>query len=188
MSTDETISAPPNPEATTASPDRRRGLRILFGVVLALALIALLWPRSEGRTVPGGFLVDAEGRPTPLGPQLGTVSLVHFWATWCPPCIKEIPALERLAADYADRPELRIVFVAVDDTVTQVQGFMSPGRAEGMLYDPEWAVARKFGTDQLPETHLVIGGDVLETFVGATNWDDPAIRARLDQYLTDATQ
>ena len=184
MSSTNAVAAPSPTNPEPVAPSRRRlVLQVLFATVLALALVALFWPRAGGRTVPGGFLIDAEGRPAPLAPRLAPVSLVHFWATWCPPCLEEIPALERLAADFADQPRFRVVLVAVDDSVSQVEGFLSPGRAATMLYDPEWAIARQFGTDMLPESHVVVSGDIVESFVGATDWDDPAVRSRLEERI-----
>ena len=169
----------PTGDSRTGKSSRARTLQWVFAAIVALAIVALLWPRGEGPTVPGGFLVDADGRPTPLGPRLAPVTLVHFWATWCPPCLGEIPTLHRLADDFDTNHDFRIVFVAVDDTVSQVQSFMGEDRAAAVLYDPEWAIARKFGTTKLPETHLVVDGEVVDTFVGATDWGDESVRSRL---------
>ena len=52
-----------------------------------------------------------------------------------------------------------------------------------VLFDPQWEVAHRYGTDKLPETYLVVNGRVVRKFVGMTNWDDPAVRAELATHL-----
>lgn len=154
--------------------------RAALAVVVACALLALFWPRERGErgAAPGGFLLDLSGRPSPLGPRLAPVTLVHFWATWCPPCIEEIPALQRLSRDLSDRDDFAVLMIAVSDEPKKVGAFLGAG-ADMVLFDPNWEVAKRYGTRQLPETYLVVRGRVLEKFVGRTDWDDPGVRRRL---------
>ncbi len=180
--TGATGSGGAEPAAVAAGPARLgTQARIALGVLAVCALAALFWPRGE-RSAPGGFLLDSGGRPMPLASQMEAVTLVHFWATWCPPCIDEIPALQRLERDLADRPDFGLLMVAVADSADRVAPFMGP-RAEMVLYDPKWDVAHRYGTRQVPETYLVVRGKVLEKFEGATDWDDPALRRRLLSHL-----
>jgi thiol-disulfide isomerase/thioredoxin len=109
---------------------------------------------------------------------LAPVTLVHFWATWCPPCIEETPALDRLAHDFAGYRDFRVLRVAVADSRSRVDAFLGAG-APGVLYDPQWDVAHRYGTDQLPETYLVVGGRIVEKFIGEVNWDDPTVRQKI---------
>ena len=158
--------------------------KLVLGALALCALAALFWPSGGGTTFrePGGFLVDSHGQPAKLGPQLAPVSLVHFWASWCPPCIKEIPDLQKLSRDFGDRKGFAIVMVAVQDTTEKVRGFLGPG-ADMVLYDPNWDVANRYGTSKLPETYLVVRGVVVQKFVGQTDWNDPAVRAKIVSYL-----
>jgi thiol-disulfide isomerase/thioredoxin len=150
-----------------------------------LALAALFWPRGDNGTAkdkPGGFLIDRQGRPAPLAERLETTTLLHFWATWCPPCIDEIPAVQRLAADYRARPDFRVQLVAVEDSPTAVDTFLGAASAAA-LFDPTWSVAHRYGTTQLPDTHLLRGQRAIHTWRGPVRWDDAAVRARLDALL-----
>lgn len=152
-----------------------------LAVLIACALAALMWPRSDDQ-VPGGFLVDASGRPRPLGEELAPTTLLHFWATWCPPCVTEIPALVRLAEELEAPGQFRVLLVAVNDSPDQAAKFLgsAAGRA---LHDPSWEIAHRYSTRQLPETHLLVQSKVVKTWVGATNWDDPAVRQELAAQL-----
>lgn len=181
--TDETTAASGGSATPAGGAPARLGIqaRLALVVLAVCALAALFWPRGE-RSAPGGFLLDSGGRPTPLGSRMAPVTLVHFWATCCPPCIDEVPALRRLERDLADQPDFGILMVAVADSAERVAPFLGPG-AEMVLYDPKWDVAHRYGTRQVPETYLVVRGRVLEKFEGATNWDDPDLRRRLRSHL-----
>lgn len=156
-------------------------LGLLALVVCALA--ALFWPRGDGTfKEPGGSLFDASGQSATIGPRLAPVTLVHFWATWCPPCIQEIPALQRLSSDFSRHHDFRVLMVAVSDSNDKVNSFLGSG-ADQVLFDPQWEVAKRYGTDKLPETYLVVNGKVVRKFVGMTDWDDPGLRRELEAKL-----
>ena len=181
--TDPVAPVPALPSSTGSPHKLGLQAKLLVAALGVCALAAIFWPRGE-RTFkePGGFLYDTGGRPAKLGPQLAPVSLVHFWATWCPPCIEEIPALQRLAKDLAPHDDFSVVMVAVADSTDKVTTFLGSGW-DMVLFDPRWDVANRYGTDKLPETYLVVRGEVVEKFVGKTEWDDPAIRERLASHL-----
>ena len=152
-----------------------------FLVLVALALVALFWPRGDS-VAPDGNLLDEMSQEVPLRPAAVRVTLVHLWATWCPPCIGEIPTLGQLITDYADEDDFRVALIAVDDSPEKVKPFLGSLIAP-VLYDPSWKLSHRYGTRKLPETHLVIDGQVVETFEGAQDWSAPAIRQRLDAAL-----
>lgn len=167
----------------TAPEDLRRLSRQTQILVVALAVAALavvFWPRGDGtREAPGGFLIDANGRPIPVGSRMAPVTLVHFWATWCPPCMTEVPSLNRLSDDFAEyRGDFTILMVSVADDMERVETFVGD-RLSSVLYDPSWEVAHRYGTRKLPETYLVVHGQVEKRWIGAQNWNDPDIRERI---------
>lgn len=170
------------------SPTLRSRLpAIALAALVVCGLAALFWPgdRSRGE-IAGGFLVDVQGRPAPLGERLAPVTVVHFWATWCPPCITEIPAVLRLQKDLSAPGQLAVLLVAVGDSPEKVKTFL--GDASGQaLFDPRWEVAHRYGTNQLPETYVLTDGRVADKFVGATDWDAPEVRQRL-RALIDASR
>jgi thiol-disulfide isomerase/thioredoxin len=180
-------SAAPDPVTTDAPPPAGsqlgRPAKLGLAALAVCALAALFWPRGEATfKEPGGFLYDASGGATTIGPRLAPVTLVHFWATWCPPCIKETPALQRLARDYAGHEDFSVLMVAVADNNDKVRGFLGGG-ADMVLFDPNWEVANRYGTDKLPETYLVVNRQVVRKFVGITDWDDPALRREIEAKL-----
>jgi thiol-disulfide isomerase/thioredoxin len=172
---DPTVSPTPSP--------RPRGIGLLFAVAVAAVIVALLWPRGSVRsTAPAGFLIDAGGRPTPLAREMKPVTLVHFWASWCPPCIEEIPQLLAFADGVHD-DRFALLLVAVADRKEAAQAML--GRTRFPLYfDPQWEVAHRFGTVKVPETYVVIDGKVVRRYEGATDWRSESNRRLVLARLT----
>ncbi len=170
--------------AETASPPIvSKQAKWVLVVVAVLALVALLWPGGGSFEAPGGTLYDPDGRPAKLGERLAPVTLVHFWATWCPPCMTEIPSLNQLGADLAG-DDIAILMVAVDDEVAKVAPFLGQ-QAASVLYDPSWEVAHRYKTYKLPETYLLVGNKVVDKFIGAQDWSNRELRRRLQDKVAE---
>lgn len=167
------------------APERSRQARfgrVAFGIALVVSLATLFWPRANGEANDGGgFLVDATGRPTPLVEEMAETTLVHFWASWCAPCVTELPLLLDYSTDLR-AAGVKVLLIAVADPPADAARFL--GRADvPLLFDPSWDVAHRFGTDKIPETYLMVRGQPVERFVGATDWSDPAVRAMVTRHL-----
>lgn len=145
--------------------------KIALGLGTAIALALLLWPRSKAeRKFEDGYLIDERGASVALAGELAPATLVHFWATWCPPCRQEIPSLLAFAGEVGDR-RLKLVLVAVADERDRAVAFVGNPRYP-VLFDPVWDVARRFRTTQLPETHLILDGKLAASFIGAADWSE----------------
>ena len=174
------------PAAATGAPPTpiQRNGRVLLAVAAILAVVALLWPRGDGsREAPGGFLVDAGGRPAPLAERMAPVTLLHFYASWCPPCLDEAPSMTRLKRDLASQPRFRVLMVAVNDDIQRAQALAG---ADDVLFDPQWEIAHRYGTRALPESYLIVGGKVKRKWDGPVDWDDPLVRDALQQAIAAA--
>jgi len=132
-----------------------------------------------GEEAPLFTLPDLQGKDQALASDRGKVTLVNFWATWCAPCVAEMPSLEALHE--AVGPEgLVVVGVAVDDTAKDVDQFVEEKKIRfPILRDPGGRIAAQlYRTTGYPET-FVVGptGTLLESYVGPAEWDTPeAIR------------
>jgi thiol-disulfide isomerase/thioredoxin len=129
---------------------------------------------------PAAPLVGADGKETTLAAYRGRVVVANFWATWCAPCIREMPSLERLAARL---PADRFAVVALSQDLRGwpvIAPFLeSHGLKELTVYfDPEGAVARGMGVNILPTTVIFDrDGRMAGYLVGAAEWDsEEAIR------------
>lgn len=126
---------------------------------------------QEGDTAPD-FTADlADGSTFTLSEQSGKVVLLNFWATWCGPCVEEMPAFEKLYKEYGE--EVAVLAVnSLEDEETVRQFVAETGYTFPIAFDVEGAVNMKYPTDGIPYT-LVIGkdGTVQNIFVGATDAD-----------------
>jgi len=129
--------------------------------------------------------------PTPDGPMLGLgdlrgkVVLLNFWATWCEPCLEEMPAMERLAQTYRERG-LAVLAVSVDrEGASVVRPFLKRHALTFLVgLDPKQAVARLYRIWALPSTVLLgRNGVPLFSAQGAREWDGPAGHALFDSLL-----
>jgi thiol-disulfide isomerase/thioredoxin len=168
-------AAPSNAETERVPRAVAWSTHAVFLFVLVLATGVMFWPAPDPNRAPEGELVDADGQEVELQDRMAEVSLIHFWATWCPPCIAEIPSIRRLAAAHKD-DDFSLVMVAVADEVDKATEFLGDDET---LFDPAWDLAHDYGTTKLPETHLVVKGKVVERFIGATDWDQPEVRRRV---------
>lgn len=119
------------------------------------------------------------------------VVLLNFWATWCPPCIDELRTLYDLARDTAPAG-VGVVAVSYDeDWGVQDQVWREHlGTAEpkhitwlrdpaGQEGDVKSMMRLRFGTEKLPETYVLVDGEIVARFVGPQDWTKPAIRQAL---------
>ena len=129
---------------------------------------------KEGSPAPGFQLRSLSGGTGDLGTLRGRLVLVNFWATWCPPCVQEMPSLERLHR--ALGPEgLAVIGVSVDEDEGAVREFVARhGLSFPILRDPGGHTAAAYRTTGWPET-FVIGPDgaILRILVGPAEWDTP---------------
>lgn len=126
--------------------------------------------------------VDGDGAARSLGEWRGRVVLINLWATWCAPCIEEMPSLDRIAARLGG-PGFDVVAIAVDrQGATVVRPFMEKlGLARLQLYlDPTNGVVRALGAPGLPVSVVLDReGRELGRVLGAAEWDSPAFERLL---------
>jgi peroxiredoxin len=117
-------------------------------------------------------LPDLNGTQKTLASYKGKLVLLHFWATWCPPCIEELPSLYRLQASMKD-PRFELLTVSVDDSAKIVSDFFKKHRVPPLpiLMDKGRKVAKSYGTTKFPETYLISPeGKLLYRFVNKRDW------------------
>ncbi|MRR53695.1 MAG: TlpA family protein disulfide reductase [Deltaproteobacteria bacterium] len=169
-------------------------MRKTFSHVLALILISSFFtlvvacstessaPRP-GSVAPDFSVKDATGKTVQLSDLRGNVVLLNFWATWCPPCKEEVPALSRLNARMAGTA-FRMVTISIDEggsnaveSFFQVSGYRLP-----TLLDPAGTVGRLYGITGIPETFIIDAqGVIRKKIVGPRAWDDPSVISYLEE-------
>lgn len=129
---------------------------------------------------PPFALPDLRNEMRALQDFAGKTVLVHFFATWCEPCVREIASLQSLATALGDRP-FAIVAVDVAEVDLRVRAFFETHRADfPVLLDRDRAVAKSWQVSLLPTTFVLDADLVPRLFVeGDLDWSQPAIRSAL---------
>ncbi|MHB1144277.1 MAG: TlpA family protein disulfide reductase [Thiobacillus sp.] len=116
---------------------------------------------------------DLKGAPKTLADYRGKVVLLNFWASWCPPCLREMPSMERLRVKMAGRP-LAVVALDSAETREEVDAYLSRMKLGfPILLDPDGSNTKRWKVFALPTTFLLDAeGRVRYVLTGPTEWDE----------------
>jgi peroxiredoxin len=143
----------------------RRLLVLLLVVLVALPLATAgcqFWGDATpvvrvGRPAPEFTLPALDGQPVSLGDFKGKPVMVNFWATWCGPCVHEVPYIQETYEVWSEKG-LVILAVDIGESPLQVQGFMQENQLSfKVLLDESGEVAEQFGVLGIPTTIFIDG-------------------------------
>lgn len=141
---------------------------------------------ADPQPAPTTDFLDPDGGSINLDAFAGRTVLVNFWATWCAPCIKELPALDDLQADLGN-DAFQVVIVSIDRKGLDVaQPFLDELGVKNLktYADPKGTLAREMQATGLPITVIVSPeGDVLGRLLGDAEWNSDAAKALVRYYL-----
>jgi peroxiredoxin len=134
-------------------------------------------PAQAGKPAPD-FTVNDGSTSIHLASYRGKVVLLNFWASWCEPCVVELPTLLAL---HHDQPDLAILAISVDEDPDAYARFLARRHVDLItVRDPSESVPKLFHSEQWPETYLIDRqGVIRRKFIGAQDWSSPEIRAYL---------
>ncbi len=147
----------------------------------------LPWP--AGRSVPDTIGADLQGNPQHWPAMQGKAVLVNFWASWCEPCVAELPSLQALQNQYG-MDALVVLAVNVKESAATVQRFLSRNTVPpSVSLDREGTVARAWGANIFPTTVLIgADGQVKGVVRGGLDWQSPQAIALIAPLLAARTR
>lgn len=155
--------------------------KLASGVVLAGAAMILIVfaspsyrqgePSVAGKT-PADFTFQMDGKPTRLSDLRGKVVVLNFWATWCPPCVEEMPSLNRLHDKISVQGGL-VLGVSVDEDVEAYTRFLTEHHIRFPNHrEPTRQLAERYGSTMYPETYIIgRDGRIARKIIGPRDWD-----------------
>jgi len=159
---------------------------VLVGVQLLLLAVYLgVQSRRNGtsiavdhltRPAPDLTLRSRDGSISHLSDLRGSTAVLHFWATWCPPCREELPAL----LGFASSGTAEVLAVSVDPEWRAVGSFVEVGSLEYVYLASADEVSDAFGVNELPQTFVIDSTGTLRLhFRGSRDWNSPTLRAMI---------
>lgn len=145
-----------------------------------------LTPVEPPRPAPGVDAPDARGLRHRLGDYSGKVVLVNFWASWCPPCVDEIPSMNRLASGY-DPADFEILSLNFRESPERILAFLRRVEVDfPVLLDPEGRIAERWKVFRFPSSFLLDRrGRIRYSVNSAIGWDEAEPRRLVDALVNE---
>ena len=184
--------------------ERKQGRGWRIGLAVAIAILIVLGWTQRHRFVPVGVGTPApeysaetlDGREVSLESLRGKVVVLNVWATWCFPCVKEMPTLQH-AYELLKDEGLEVLAVSVDAPVGSLDPVGNPGgdvaafvKEMGLTFtilrDPKRKIDSTFALIGIPSTFVINKrGSIVNKVVGIENWDDEAHLRELRKLLAE---
>jgi peroxiredoxin len=132
-------------------------------------------PPRIGTAAPD-FTVKDSDRAVTLSQLKGQVVVLNFWATWCAPCIEEMPSLVRMQ-QFMKAKGVTVLAVSIDVDENNYRRFLRDHNVTLLsVRDPDQKSSSLYGTSKFPETYIIDrNGVVRRKFIGAVDWTDPEV-------------
>lgn len=156
--------------------------------VAALVVFSMPTYRQGERSVAGrmapDFALQLDGKSMHLSDLRGKVVVLDFWASWCPPCVEETPALMALQRDISQRGGT-VLGVSLDDDRSAYEKFLKDQGVNFPTYlDESKSIPGTYGTSQYPEAYVIDrDGRIVRKVVGPQDWTKPEMTSIFDPLL-----
>ncbi|MBE9601512.1 TlpA disulfide reductase family protein [Pedobacter sp. MC2016-24] len=125
---------------------------------------------------------DVKGKTINLSDQKGKVVFMNFWATWCPPCIAEMPAINSLYSKYKDNKNVVFIMVDVDSKIDASTEFMKKRHFSLPVYIPASEMPEDYFSGSMPTTVILDkAGNIAFHHLGGADYANPEVSAFIDK-------
>ncbi len=154
---------------------RRASVLLTIVTVLLTGCYRGSRPPRIGTAAPD-FTVQDDDRKVTLSELRGKVVVLNFWATWCAPCVEEMPSLVQLQQRFKDK-SLTVVGVSIDVDGDAYHKFLKDYKIDFLtVRDPDQKTSNLYGSFKWPETYIIDrNGTVRRKFIGPVEWSQPEI-------------
>lgn len=130
---------------------------------------------EEAPLAPSVVFKDGAGNTIDISKQKGKVIFINFWATWCPPCVAEMPSIDKLKAEINNK-DLLFLMVDVDDNYKKSSKFMTSNKYNLPVYTPASEIPQSFLSGAIPTTIIIDKeGRVMGRHEGAGDYSRPEV-------------
>ena len=161
-------------------------------VIQGMMVIGLFQPdvsdkpitKNTTSSIDDAAFKNQDGVVIQLSDLQGKVVFLNFWASWCPPCIAEMPSIDHLHTKYKDRKDVIFLMVDVDGKIESSKEFMRKRNLKLPVYIPASATPVAYFSGSLPTTVILNKtGNVVFQHIGAADYTSSKISTLIDQLL-----
>lgn len=168
-----------NQKTRTTLSKRVQTITLVLVLLMGIGIVIMLQTEdgtqallAKGDAAPDFTLPDLEGKMVRLSDHKGKVVFLNIWATWCPPCVQEMPSMEKLYKALKGE-DFQILAVSIDKQGAEaVQPFMKKHKLNfTVLVDKEETTKSAYQTTGVPETFIIDrNGTIVEKVIGPRDW------------------
>ena len=146
-------------------------LALCTAAFLAVVVVSLRdTSPKEGSAAPDFRITTDCGKQVSVNSFGGKVLVLNFWATWCAPCIEEIPSLNAMQRRFA-KSGVVVVAISIDKNLQKYRSFLDRIHVSfDTARDPSASISERYGTFQYPETYIIKDGKIVRKFANAADW------------------
>lgn len=139
---------------------------------------------NVGDTAPNFKITTDDGKVVTRSDFGGKLLVLNFWATWCPPCVKEIPSLHEMQLRLKNKGVV-VLAVSVDKNEATYKEFLKrAGVSFTTARDPEANISAEYGTFKYPETYVIDpSGKVVAKYIADQDWTSQQVMQQIERYL-----
>lgn len=136
------------------------------GIITTEKVIELEAPATSGISFK-----DKDGKTVSLSALKGKVVFINFWATWCPPCIQEMPSISKLKQSFKGNDEIEFLMVDVDNKMEKSTDFMEKNKYDLPVYVPDGNIPPEYLGSSIPTTVILDkSGDIIVRIEGGRDY------------------
>jgi peroxiredoxin len=157
---------------------------LLIAFVVTLSFTLEEHAAAEGKKAPPFSIRTDSGRTITPAHFGGKLLVLNFWATWCPPCVDEVPSLDALQRRFANKGVV-VLGVSVDDNPNLYREFLAKNRVSFLTARTgSKGLSADYGTFKFPETYLIDqSGVVVKKVMGKEDWNDDRVISYVQSLL-----
>ena len=144
----------------------------------------IFYPTNESKNIPEGFtseLLDSNFAPVNIAQFKGKVVFINNWASWCPPCLAEMPSIQNLKNNLKNE-NIVFLMISYDDKPEKALKLIQKKNFDFEVYFP--GKNYPFHTESIPATFVLDkNGSVVASHIGMSNFDDPALIKKIKDLL-----
>ena len=164
-------------------PQTRVPIQVALNRLISVSPSEVSLKKRQGLGTYNWPLQKLDGERVSLDQSRGKVTIINLWATWCPPCIAEMPSFQKLYNEYGDKVDFYFI---TSEKGEKVNGFLIKKSYTLPVYQPLISGPKELVSSSLPTTYVISKkGKIIVNTTGAANWNDSDFKKLLDNLLKE---